>query len=87
MFLKMNPGFELTDDLVKTIKGTIRKNASPRHVPAKILTIKDIPYTINGKKIEIAVRKIIEGHEVTNRDALKNPEALDLYKDIEALRS
>jgi acetoacetyl-CoA synthetase len=87
LFLKMNPGFELTEELIKIIKGTIRKNASPRHVPAKILTIEDIPYTINGKKIEIAVRKIIEGHEVTNRDALKNPEALDLYKDIEALRS
>jgi acetoacetyl-CoA synthetase len=86
LFLKMNPGYELTDDMIKSIRTTIRKNATPRHVPAKVLTIEDIPYTINGKKIEIAVRKIIEGHEVSNRDALKNPGALDLYKDIKELQ-
>jgi acetoacetyl-CoA synthetase len=86
LFLKMNPGFKLTDELVKSIRATIRKNASPRHMPAKVLTIMDIPYTINGKKIEIAVRKIIEGHEVTNRDALSNPDSLDLYKDIKELQ-
>jgi len=76
----------LTDDLVKEMKTKIRENCSPRHVPAKIIAVSDIPYTISGKKVEIAVRKIIEGRPVYNRDALANPDALDLYKDIEELQ-
>ena len=59
---------------------------SPRHVPAIILPIDDIPYTINGKKVEIAVKKILKGEDVLNRDALANPESLDLYKNIPALK-
>jgi len=86
LFVKLAPGVELTEDLAKGIKGVIRKNCTPRHVPRKVIQITDIPYTISGKKVEIAVRKIIEGQEVKNRDALKNPRALDLYKDIAELK-
>jgi acetoacetyl-CoA synthetase len=87
LFIKLNPGIEFSDELIKKIKTMIRSNTTPRHVPAKIIPIEDIPYTISGKKVEIAVRKIIEGKEVHNRDALKNPEALDLYADLEELKN
>jgi acetoacetyl-CoA synthetase len=81
----MKPGNELTDDLQQKIRTEIRKNASPRHVPAKILTVPDIPYTLNMKKVELAVQKMIHGREVKNKDALKNPEALDFFDDIKEL--
>ncbi len=87
LFLKLKPGVDLDDELVKKIKTKIRINCTPRHVPAKILLIADIPYTISGKKVELAVKKIIQGEEVLNRDALKNPEALDLYANIQELKS
>ena len=87
LFLIMKKEFELNNVLVKEIKSQIRSNCSPRHVPAKILETKGIPYTINLKKVEIAVKKIIQGDDVTNRDALANPEVLDLYKDIPELQS
>ena len=63
----------------------IRTNFSPRHVPSITLETKDIPYTINGKKVEIAVKRIIEGNDVENRDALSNPESLKLYENISEL--
>jgi acetoacetyl-CoA synthetase len=63
-----------------------RKNCSPRHVPSKVIAIEDIPYTINMKKVEIAVMKIIHGQPVLNRDALKNPESLDLFRNIPDLK-
>ena len=85
LFVKMADGMELSDDLENTIRKTIRKNASPRHVPKKIIPIDDIPYTINMKKVELAVKKIVHGLEVRNRDALKNPEALKLYENIPEL--
>lgn len=85
LFLKMKPGNELTDELQQKIRTNIRKNASPRHVPAKILTVPDIPYTLNMKKVELAVQKMIHGREVKNKDALKNPEALDYFADIKEL--
>jgi len=87
LFVKMAEGEKLNRDLEDRIRSTIRKNASPRHVPKKIIPISDIPYTINMKKVEIAVKKIVHGHEVLNQDALKNPEALDLYKDIPELNT
>ena len=71
---------------MKRIKTTIRYNATPRHVPAKIITVDDIPYTISGKKVELAVRKVIHGQEVKNKDALANPESLDQYVDLPELR-
>jgi acetoacetyl-CoA synthetase len=87
LFLKLHPDFAFTPELVQQIKQTIRQNCSPRHVPAKVLPIADIPYTINGKKVEIAVKKIIHGEDVANRDALANPEALDLYRDLPELQT
>lgn len=86
LFVNLREDVRLTDDLIKEMKTKIRENCSPRHVPAKIIAVKDIPYTISGKKVEIAVRKIIEGQPVYNRDALANPEALDLYKDVPELQ-
>ena len=86
LFVKLAAGYELTDDLIKKIKQTIRANASPRHVPSKILTIPDIPYTLNMKKVELAVKKVIEGKPVLNKDALSNPESLDHYADIKELQ-
>ncbi|ORZ01228.1 acetoacetate-CoA ligase [Syncephalastrum racemosum] len=83
LFLKLKG--ELTDDLVKSIKTTIRAELSPRHVPAFILPITDIPYTINGKKVEVAVKKIISGQKVTPSGTLTNPESLELYYNIPEL--
>ncbi|MBC8374845.1 MAG: acetoacetate--CoA ligase [FCB group bacterium] len=85
LFVKLPEGGVLDDALVKKLKGVIRQNCSPRHVPALILETADIPYTINGKKVEIAVKKIIRGKEVQNRSALANPESLELYKNLETL--
>ena len=82
LFVKMNQDSDLTDELVDTIRKTIHSECSPRHVPAVVVPTKDIPYTINGKKVEIAVKKIIHGEDVLNRDALANPNSLDLYRNI-----
>ncbi len=81
LFVKLNNKFNLTDELKKKIASNIRFNCSPRHVPAVILDVPDVPYTINGKKVEIAVKKTIHGEEVKNKDALANPESLNYYKD------
>jgi acetoacetyl-CoA synthetase len=86
LFVKMMPGYALTDDLKKRIRNTIRTNASPRHVPAKIVEVPDVPYTLNMKKVELAVKKTIQGQEVRNKDALKNPEILDFYAGIPELK-
>ena len=69
------------------IKQTIRTNASPRHVPAKIISVPAVPYTLNMKKVELAVKKVIQGQKVLNKDALSNPEVLDYYENIEELKS
>ncbi len=82
LFVKMAPGAVLGDELKARVRKTIRENASPRHVPAKIIAVPDIPYTLNMKKVELAVKKTIEGQPVTNKDALKNPEALDSFAGI-----
>lgn len=79
LFVQMAPGRDLTDDLKRKIKQTIRTNASPRHVPAKIIEVPDIPYTLTMKKVELAVRKVIHGKTVNNKDALRNPESLDAF--------
>jgi len=86
LFVKMASGVELTADLQGKIRLTIRENISPHHVPARIIGVADIPYTINMKKVELAVRNVIHGEPVLNRDALANPEALELYRDLEELR-
>ena len=87
LFVKLAPSIQFNDTLVQKLKTVIRNNASPRHVPAKIIPVVDIPYTVNGKKVELAVRNIIHGKPVQNREALANPEALELYKNIKELQS
>jgi acetoacetyl-CoA synthetase len=82
LFVKLNEGFELDEDLIQKIKTNIRKGCSPRHVPAITKQVSDVPYTLNGKKVEVAVKKIIHGEDVLNRDALKNPESLEQFKAI-----
>ena len=86
LFVKLAEGIELTDDLKNRIRQVIRTNASPRHVPAKIVSVPDVPYTHNMKKVELAVKKVIQGQPVLNKDALSNPEALDYYKDLPELQ-
>ncbi len=86
LFVKMKEGFDLTDALRDKIKNDIRSNTSPRHLPAKILQVPDIPYTLNLKKVELAVKKMIHGREVKNKDALKNPEVLDFFAGIAELQ-
>ena len=86
LFVQLAAGHELTDDLKNRIKQTIRTNASPRHVPAKILSVPAVPYTLNMKKVELAVKKVVQGQPVLNKDALSNPEALDYYADLEELQ-
>ncbi len=86
LFVQMAEGCDLTDDLKNKIKKTIRANASPRHVPAKILAVPEILYTLNMKKVELAVKKAIQGQEVKNKDALKNPEILDFYANLKELQ-
>ena len=86
LFVKLAEGVTLDDELRNRIRKTLRQNASPRHVPAKIIAVPDVPYTLNMKKVEMAVKKIIEGKPVLNRDALRNPEALDHYADLPELQ-
>ncbi len=86
LFVKMSENVDLTDELRNVIKKSLREGASPRHVPAKIIAVPDIPYTLNMKKVELAVKKVIQGQEVLNKDALKNPESLDFYADIKELK-
>ncbi len=73
--------------LHERIRRRIRENASPRHVPAKIIQVVDIPRTLSGKITELAVREVIHGRPVKNTEALANPEALELYKDLPELRA
>lgn len=87
LFVKLREGESLNENLIKDIKKKIRDNASPRHVPEKIIQIPDIPRTRNGKIVELAVREIIHNRPVKNIEALSNPEALDYYKDITDLKT
>ncbi len=85
LFVKLRDGLELDDALQDRIRKTIRQNTSPRHVPAKIIQVADIPRTISGKIVELAVRNIVHGRPVTNSDALANPESLELFRDLPEL--
>eukprot|EP00744_Colponema_vietnamica_P005209 GILI01007656.1.p2 GENE.GILI01007656.1~~GILI01007656.1.p2 ORF type:complete len:205 (+),score=79.70 GILI01007656.1:391-1005(+) len=87
LFVKLKPGLELTEALKKKLLHGIRTNVSPRHMPAKIIAVPDIPYTINMKKVEIAVKQVIEGQAVKNKDALSNPSCLDFFANLEELKS
>jgi acetoacetyl-CoA synthetase len=79
LFVKLAPNRHLTEDLKEKIRRAIREEASPKHVPALILEVPDIPYTLNMKKVEVAVANIVNSRPVTNRGALANPESLDFY--------
>jgi acetoacetyl-CoA synthetase len=85
LFVKLNEGYSLDDDLKVKISKLIRSNCSPRHVPAVILETRGVPYTLNGKKVEIAVKKAILGQEIKNKDALVNPEVLDYFEKLNGL--
>ena len=87
LFVRLRDGVSLDDTLVDAIKRQIRSNCTPRHVPAKIVAVSDIPRTRSGKIVELAVRNVIHGRPVKNREALANPEALELFRDIPALQS
>ncbi len=80
LFVKLVEGATLDEALTTSLKQTIRRETTPRHVPAAVYAVPDIPYTLSGKKVELAVRRVIHGMSVPNRDALSNPEALDHYK-------
>ncbi|KTF76901.1 hypothetical protein cypCar_00015419 [Cyprinus carpio] len=87
LFLKMGPKNTFSQELVGRIRGAIRVALSARHVPALILETKDIPYTISGKKVEVAVKQVIAGKDVTQRGAFSNPDSLDLYKNLPELQN
>lgn len=85
LFVVLTEGRTLDETLIHEIRTTIRKNTTPRHVPAKVIQVPDIPRTISGKIVELAVRNVIHGEPVKNTDALKNPEALAYFKDLDEL--
>ena len=85
LFIVLNPKHLVNEDLLKKIRTQIRKNASPRHVPSKIIVVDDIPRTKNGKIVELAVKNTIEGNEIKNKEALANPRVLDQYKNLKEL--
>jgi acetoacetyl-CoA synthetase len=87
LFVRLAAGVSLDEELEKRIRTKIRTGASPRHVPARIVAVADIPRTKSGKITELAVREVVHRRPVKNKEALANPEALELFRDLEALRS
>ena len=85
LFIVLNAKYVFDEDLLKKIRMQIKKNASPRHVPSKIIVVDDIPRTKNGKIVELAVKNTIEGNEIKNKEALANPRVLDQYKNLKEL--
>ena len=83
----MSKNFSLTTELFNKIKLQIKKNASPRHVPSKIIVVKDIPRTKSGKIVELAVKSKIEGNEIKNIEALANPDAIEQFNNLKELTS
>jgi len=86
LFVHLRAGAALDDLLTRRIRDHIRAECTPRHVPAKVIQVADIPRTRSGKITELAVRAIIHGEEVKNREALANPDALNLYAGLDALK-
>jgi acetoacetyl-CoA synthetase len=87
LFVRLRDGMRIDDALVDKIKRTIRDQTTPRHVPAKIVQVSDIPRTRSGKIVELAVRNVVHGRPVMNLEALANPEALAHYKNRQELTS
>ena len=85
LFVVLNEGYDLTDEIKSKIKKEIRTNASPRHVPSKIISILEIPKTKNGKLVELAVKQSVEGKTIKNLEALANPDSLEQFKNIKEL--
>ena len=85
LFVVLNKKFNFNEDLKNKMKKRIRLEASPRHVPSKIIQVNDIPRTKNGKIVELAVKNIIEGNKIKNKEALANPDVLEEYKNIREL--
>ena len=85
LFVVLNKGYNLNDDIEEKIKKAIKINASPRHVPSKIISILEIPKTKNGKLVELAVKQSIEGYKIKNLEALANPDSLKQFKNIKEL--
>ena len=86
LFVILNSKFRLSDDLLNRMKLQIKKNASPRHVPSKIIEVNDIPRTKSGKIVELAVKNIIDGNKIKNKEALANPDSLRQFVDIKELK-
>ena len=87
LFVRLQSGYSLDEALAQKIRTTIRNRATPRHVPAKIIAVPELPRTLSGKLTELAVRNVIHGRPVPNRDALANPGALEHFRDLAELRS
>ena len=87
LFVRMAAGAELDEALIAEVRQRIRENCSPRHMPAKVIVVADIPRTRSGKITELAVRDVIHGREVKNKEALANPEALAYFADLAELGS
>ena len=87
LFVILREGLTLDDDLIDRIRKRVRQNCTPRHVPAKVIQVADIPRTKSGKITELAVRDVVHGRDVKNSEALANPEALDLYRDVAKLQT
>jgi acetoacetyl-CoA synthetase len=85
LFVQLSPGIELTEDLKEQIADRLKKDVTPAIIPAKIIAVPEIPYTLNMKKVELAVRKMVEGQPVLNKDSLRNPESLDYFADLKEL--
>jgi acetoacetyl-CoA synthetase len=85
LFVVLDEGVELDDDLKSRIKKSVRENASPRHVPNEILAVPEIPRTLNGKKLEVPVKKVLSGtapDEAASKDSLSNPDSLDRFAEL-----
>jgi acetoacetyl-CoA synthetase len=87
LFVRLREGLVLDEELSGRIRARIREYASPHHVPRKIVQVADIPRTISGKITELAVRDVIHGRPVANVDALANPKALDLFRNLAVLQT
>ena len=85
LFVVLNKDYVLTEDIKSKIKKEIRSNASPRHVPSKIISILEIPKTKNGKLVELAVKQTIEGEKIKNLEALAYPDSLEQFKNMKEL--
>lgn len=86
LFVVLRPAIQLDDELRNRIRKVIRQNTTPRHVPAKIIAVHDIPRTKSGKIVELAVRSIVHGEVISNTEAMANPEALENFRDIAELQ-